>query len=120
VIFAGSVPHREVTELVAAADVAVVPHSNAYRSPIKLFEYMAAVRAVVAPRVEPVESVVQDGTHALLFEPLNIDALAQALIKLANDATLRVKLGAAGRKLVEEKHTWPANAQKVLERLGIE
>ena len=53
IIWTGSVPHAEVPAHIAAMDICVVPHSNEYRSPIKLFEYMARARAVLAPRVEP-------------------------------------------------------------------
>ena len=49
-------------------DIGVVPHSNEYRSPIKLFEYMGQGKAVVAPRTEPIEMVVNDGVNGLLFD----------------------------------------------------
>src|SRR5439155_20953082 len=50
VIFAGAVAPGEMPAHIAAMDICVVPHSNEYRSPIKLFEYMAQASAVVAPR----------------------------------------------------------------------
>ena len=53
VIFTGPVPHAEIPAHLAAMDICVVPHSNEYRSPIKLFESMARARATVAPRTEP-------------------------------------------------------------------
>ena len=41
---------------IGAMDVCVVPHSNEFRSPIKLFEYMGQAKLVVAPATEPVEA----------------------------------------------------------------
>jgi glycosyltransferase involved in cell wall biosynthesis len=118
VLFVGPVPHPDVARYVAAMDICTVPHSNEYRSPIKLFEYMAQGRAVVAPATEPIACVVESGEHALLFEPGNRDALAAAITNLAVDADLRRRLGCQGRALVLDRHTWERNASVVLEHIG--
>ncbi len=117
-IWTGSVSHDEVGTIISAFDIAVVPHSNDYRSPIKLFEYWAAGCAVVAPQVEPVEAVAGlEGNAAQLFDAESAESLEHALATLAADADLRARLGAAGKALVQEKHTWDKNAARVLERL---
>ena len=119
-IFTGAVSHDAVADMIAAFDIAVVPHSNDYRSPIKLFEYWASARAVVAPRLEPVESVAgTDDSHALLFDAGNADSLQSALHRLALDSRLREKLGAEGKALVQERHTWDRNARRVLDALNV-
>jgi glycosyltransferase involved in cell wall biosynthesis len=117
VVFAGSVPHTEVPRHIAAMNVCVVPHSNEYRSPIKLFEYMGQGRAVVAPRTEPIEMVMRDGVNGLLFEPGSASAMAHVLERLVSDAALRVSLGRSARRDVLEQHTWTQNAQAVLANL---
>ena len=118
VVFAGAAPHGEIPAHVAAMDICVVPHSNEYRSPIKLFEYMGQGRAVVAPRTEPVGMVVADGLNGLLFEPESKEQLAARLAVLAGDAALRWRLGEQARRDVLEKHTWTRNASRVLEMLA--
>lgn len=118
VAFVDPVPHHEIPSLLAAMDVCVVPQSNAYRSPIKLFEYMAAGRAVVAPRTEPIAGVCDDGEEALLFDPGSAGSLTAALRRLLGDAALRETLGAAARERVLRDHTWSGNAARILDALA--
>ena len=117
VVFTGAVPHAKIPGCIAAMDICVVPHSNEYRSPIKLFEYMGQGRAVVAPRTEPIGMVVTDGVNGLLFEPGSADGLRRCLETLVQDAGLRDRLGRQARADVLAKHTWECNARAVLQRL---
>ena len=117
VLFVNAVPHHEVPEHIAAFDIAVVPHSNDYRSPIKLFEYMAEAKAVVAPRTEPIEMVIQQNKNGLLFEPLSEDQFASGLERLARNANERARLGAEARQNVLKRHTWNSNAEQILSNL---
>jgi glycosyltransferase involved in cell wall biosynthesis len=117
VFFVPAVPHHEVPSAIAAFDVAVVPHSNEYRSPIKLFEYMAEAKATLSPRTEPIKMIVEQGKNGMLFEPLNEDDCFNALQQLARDAGLRTRLGSAAREHVLSNHTWAANARRVLVQL---
>ena len=118
VVFAGSVAHDAVPAHVAAMDICVVPHSNEYRSPIKLFEYMGQGRAVVAPRTEPIEMVVRDGENGLLFAPGSAPALAQAIERLVANPADRGRMGAQAREDVLGQHTWRHNAEAVLARVS--
>jgi glycosyltransferase involved in cell wall biosynthesis len=114
----GAIPHAEMPNYLNAMDIAVVPHSNAYRSPIKLFEYMAAGRAVVAPCTEPIALVVRHNENGLLFAPENADDLRTQLCRLVSDPALRARLGAQARSDVQAHHTWTRNARAVLDRLS--
>ena len=100
-------------------DICVVPHSNEYRSPIKLFESMARARAIVAPRTEPIAQVITDGVNGLLFDPQNPATLRDALQRLIADPALRAQLGTAARATIRENHTWDRNAAAVLTRAGL-
>ena len=115
--FAGPLPHSEIPAALRSIDACVVPHSNDYRSPIKLFEYMAQERPVLAPRTEPIEAVVEDGKHALLFTPLDIESFRLSLSKLLKYSSIRQSLGKSARRLIEDRHTWQRNAAKVFEGL---
>ncbi|MDR3406703.1 MAG: glycosyltransferase family 4 protein [Chthoniobacter sp.] len=117
-LFSGPVPHAEMPEYLAAMDICVISHSNTYRSPIKLFEYMAASRAIVAPRTEPIALILRHGENGLLFDPGNEDDLRTQLAALVDDPTLRSQLGNQARKDVIEKHTWTKNARDLLFTLG--
>ena len=112
--FTGPIPHSAIPAALRFMDACVVPHSNAYRSPIKLFEFMAQARPILAPQTEPIESVVADGKEALLFTPLNIESFRIAIRKLLGSSELRQSIGAAARRSVEEHHTWEQNARQIL------
>ena len=116
-ILTGAVAHAEMPQYLAAMDVGLVPASNAYRSPIKLFEYMARGRAVVAPRTEPIALVVRDGENGLLFDPESPEDMRGQLARLIADPALRERLGEQARRDVLIGHTWTWNAQFALERV---
>lgn len=115
VIVTGRVPHASMPDYVAAMDVAVVPDERTgVASPMKLIEYMAMARAVVAPRMPNIEDVVRDGRDAMLFTPGSADELGGCLRSVAVDAELRGRLGREARVAVEERRTWQRNAEAVL------
>jgi glycosyltransferase involved in cell wall biosynthesis len=99
-------------------DIATAPYPagpDSYFSPLKLFEYMAAGRAVVASRTGQATGVVEHGRTGWLCEPGDPAALADALATLAADPVLRRRLGAAARQAVCRAHTWDHVAVRILE-----
>ena len=115
VVFTGRLPHAQVPPLVQRMDIAVLLNSNAYGSPMKIFEYMGMARAIVAPSVAPVCEVLQDGVNGLLIAPGDAGQMAAQIVRLVNDAPLRQRLGAAGRASVVATHTWNRNAGAILQ-----
>src|SRR5436853_5971427 len=65
VVVTGSVPHAEVPGLVAAFDIGVLPESSFYACPLKVIEWMAAGKAVVAPCRGPLREVLADGEEGV-------------------------------------------------------
>lgn len=115
VAITGRVPHSQVADHVAAMDVAVVAHDRTgVASPMKLLEYMAMARAVVAPRLDNVRDLVEHEATGLLFEPGDAGALTEALERLAADPALRQRLGQNARASVETERNWRRNAERVL------
>ena len=117
VIFAGAVQHVSVPGILRAVDVAVIPHSNEYRSPVKLFEYMAGECAVIAPQTEPISSVIEHGENGLLFSPMNKGQMLDMFIKFASDKELRSVVAVRARMDVIENYTWKHNVLELLKRL---
>lgn len=117
-ILPGPVPHAEMPHFLAAMDICIVPWSNSYRSPIKLFEYMARGRAVVAPRTEPIALIVRHGENGVLFDPQDMADLRRQIAALIADPALRSRLGEQARRDVGQKHTWAQNARELLSRLA--
>jgi glycosyltransferase involved in cell wall biosynthesis len=111
--FLGLVGRDEIPSLLAAFDIALQPRVVAYASPLKLFEYMAAARAVVAPAMPNIREILTDGLDALLVED-DPEALWRAVVALADDALLRARLGAAARRTLEQRdYTWDGNARRI-------
>lgn len=107
--FAGYVPHTQVPEFLAIADVAVLPYPELpvpfYFSPIKLFEYMGAGRAIVASRSGQIAEILRDGETGRLVSPGSVDELAQALIELCTSPDRGAALGRQAQ--LEASHcTW--------------
>jgi glycosyltransferase involved in cell wall biosynthesis len=116
-VFTGAVPHAEVPAYISAMDIAVCPSPrlpNVHLSPIKLFEYMAAARPVVAAEYSDIPTIVEDHKNGILVKPGDESELARAVLELAADPDLRTRLGAEARKTVQESYTWQRNAEKIL------
>lgn len=119
VIFTGAVPRQQVFDYISLLDIAVLPHSNDFGSPVVMFEFMGLRIPVVAPRLEPILDVQRDGETALLFDPLDRAQCMAAVERLLDSAELRSALAdQAYAKLVAE-HTWHQNASHILESAGL-
>lgn len=113
--FTGLQPREKIPALVAGFDIALQPRVVDYASPLKIFEYMAAGRAIVAPDQPNIREILRDGETALLFDPARPAAMWQAIARLAADADLRGRLGAAARaEITRRDYTWAGNARRVV------
>ena len=113
----GRVDRAAIPEHLAAMDIGVIPHSNAFRSPIKLFEYMAQSLAVAASATEPIEMVIEDGCNGVLFDTSGPESMGAAFERLVGDPERRRALGARARQDVIERYTWEHNAEEVIATL---
>lgn len=123
-VFTGGVPHSEVAAHMSAMDVATVVdpgHGEFHYSPLKIREYMACGRAVVAPRSGQLARFLGDGDAALLVPPGDVQSLTQALTELEAQPDLRRSLGLRARALIERVGTWHhqiSRVEQALEGLG--
>jgi len=114
--FTGIVPREGIASLISSFDIALQPAANPYASPLKLFEYMALARAIVAPDQPNIREVLEDGRDAILFMPEEEGSFAAALMRLVDDPSLRAKVAAgATETLARREFTWRRNAERVCE-----
>lgn len=121
--YAGQVAPEEVPGYLAACDVCAIPSPpNSFfahhSSPMKLFEYMAARRAILASDLPAIREVVRDGETAFLLPPTDGTAWVEAIQRLRDDPDLRTRLADAAYALVMEQYTWDARARRILETIG--
>jgi glycosyltransferase involved in cell wall biosynthesis/peptidoglycan/xylan/chitin deacetylase (PgdA/CDA1 family) len=123
VILAGPRMREEVAEELAGADVLVAPsvptrHGRREGIPVVLMEAMSAGLPVVASGISGIPELVSDGESGLLVPPGDPEALADALGRLAADPELRRRLGAEGRRTVEEGFDVERSADELVARFA--
>jgi glycosyltransferase involved in cell wall biosynthesis len=114
---AGQVAAADVPLYLAAADVCLMPQPWTqffayYTSPLKLFEYMAAGRPILASDLPSFREVLAEGENALFVPPSDPDALAGALLRLSADTGLQARMGEKNREEIE-RYTWQARARRI-------
>ena len=112
VVFVGYVSYDELPRYYKTADIFCVPATGRESFGIILLEAMAVGKPIVATNIEGYAGLVADGVEGLLVPPKNKEQLAQALISLATDDSLRQEIGARGRIKASE-YGWEHIAQRV-------
>jgi glycosyltransferase involved in cell wall biosynthesis len=111
----GEVPAELLPAHVLACDGALIPAINAYASPLKLFDSLAAGVPTLAPDQPNLRENVRDGENGLLFRPGDVADLVRQLRRLCGDRAFAQQLGAAGlQSLLAQRWTWTGNAERVL------
>jgi len=113
IILTGYVSHDKTAAYIAAMNIAVMPGSNSYGSPLKIFEYMAMEKPVVAPNLGPIREVITHGENGMLFR--GREGLRKQIALLAKDKSLREKIAKNARDTITSRFTWKKNAQRVLD-----
>lgn len=111
----GVVPPELLPAHVMACDGALIPAINAYASPLKLFDSLAAGVPTLAPDQPNLRETLVDGDSGLLFRPGDADDLAAKLALLVGDRDGARAIGRRGRAALEANDwTWAGNARRVL------
>lgn len=122
VVFTGSVSADRVPSYLAAADVLVAPHvanpdgSEFFGSPIKIFEYLAMGKPIIASDLGQMGDVLTHEVNAVLVSPGNKVELSQAMSRLMEDSVLLGQLGLAARRQ-GESHSWLKHTQRIVDAL---
>ena len=115
-VFTGQVPYTEVPGYVGAMDICIAPHlrDSNQGSPVKIFDYMACGRPIVASDIEVVREIIGNSGCALLVSPEDTDDLAREIILLFQDETKRMEMAKKGRKWVKVNFDRKKLAEKLI------
>ncbi len=114
VIFTGNVEHSLVFKYIKLIDIAVLPNTNWYMSPIKIFEYGAMGKAIIAPDIDPIKDVIISGEDAVLIKS-EVNTLENAIETLITNPDMRKQISANFREKVLKNYTWERIAQSILQ-----
>jgi glycosyltransferase involved in cell wall biosynthesis len=108
VIFTGSVIHEDIPQYISASDICVASFEEnevtVCKSPLKIVEYLASGKPIVASLVGEVRNMV--GGVGLLVDPGNYSALAEGIINLLENQPLRQEMGIRARRRAENRYNW--------------
>lgn len=113
VILVGYVPYIDIPKYINIMDITIMPSSNFYGTPLKIFEYMAAGKACIAPRLGPIANIIRDKKDGLLVDPWDGSELENAINILISDEKYRNELGENARNRIKGFYTWKHCANKI-------
>ena len=102
-----------------AADVLVLPNSASeeiskhFTSPLKMFEYMASRRPIVASDLPSIREILRDGENAILVEPDNPEALAQGIMRVLEDVELARRISEQAFRDVQN-YSWDERVKRII------
>ena len=129
VVFHGFLPPAHTDGLRLACDVLIAPYGASVRtrlnmeiapwmSPLKLFEYMAAGKAILCSDLPVLREVMEHERTCLLCRPDDMAGWENALIRLREDPQLRERLGNAAREEFLRHYSWDARAVGILKAIS--
>jgi glycosyltransferase involved in cell wall biosynthesis len=129
VLLTGFIENRRLPRYQAAADILLMPYERAIAgssggdsaeicSPMKMFDYLAAGRAILSSDL-PVLHEVLNERNAVFCPPEDVDAWQQALAALLADAGRRQQLGQQARRDAQ-RYTWRGRAERALQGMALD
>ena len=115
--FTGLVARAEVPALLARASVLVLPTTSTpsasrYTSPLKMFEYLAVGKPIVASDLSAIREILVDGDNAVLVKPSDEDALVGGIRRVLDDRPLATRIASAAFDQAEA-YSWDRRAERI-------
>lgn len=132
IIFHGYVPPSDVDKYRLACDVLLAPYerrvsvaggggdTSGWMSPLKIFEYMAAGKAILCSDLPVLKEILKHEYSAILCNPDDIESWINALNTVRENKELRLKLGQNAKTEFCNKYTWTNRAKKVINRVSFD
>lgn len=123
VFFFSHIPNKFIPFLQKQARILVLTHQDEcrqskYTSPIKLYEYLAAKRPILAPDIKAFEGVISHNVHALLYDANNVESLVKNINKITDNLNLAKHLCEHAFNLAQE-NTWHKRAALICNQISL-
>lgn len=118
VTLTGAIEQEEVPQYLRAVDIALAPYPEMdlfYFSPLKVYEYMAMGKAVIATKIGQLQTLIQDGENGRLVNLGDLQGWINAISHLAENKSQRHALGARAAQDMHQHHTWKKRAEQFME-----
>ena len=114
IVMPGRIDHHEIPMAIAAMDFGIIPDSNDYGSPMKLFEFMAMGKGMVVPDFTPITEVVTDNRNSWLFERKNKQDCVKRFLEVALNPEQFKKVGQNAIEYIENHRQWRHNVEQII------
>lgn len=118
VFLTGHISHEEIPQYVNAMDIVLAPYPKLeffYYSPVKIYEYLACGKSVVASGIGQIGEIIRDGFNGFLCEPDNLNEMQEKINRLVKDSSLRTKIGENAWQTIVKNHTWKRKGEQLSE-----
>lgn len=114
VTITGRISHKEIFRYINLFDIAVSPKTTFYASPMKILEYMALKKPVVAPDTDNIKDIISHNEDGILFIRDDHNSLKEAILNLIRDKRKAKILGEKARQKVCLERNWVCNAREII------
>ena len=118
IILTGRVSHDEIANYLGVMDFAIMPDSNEYGSPMKLFEYMSCGLGTVIPAYDPVKECVENNVNGWLTDIGDQDSFINKVMAVSFDRKVFNEIGENASSYIKSNRQWTDNAEQLLSLLG--
>jgi glycosyltransferase involved in cell wall biosynthesis len=108
--FEGYISHERIFDYIANSDIAYSDDWSINGFPMKLFEYLAMGKPVIAEETDSIKELLIDNKNALLYK--NENTLKEKIFILAQDEKLRRRIGKNGRRMIKD-HIWEERGKEL-------
>jgi glycosyltransferase involved in cell wall biosynthesis len=115
--FTGSVAHQLIGAHISAMDICIMPASNWYGSPVKIFEYGLFSKPIIAPNTGPVAEVMRNNQDGILID--GETSLTSAINWMFEHPDQALEMGRSFNTRILQSYTWNHNIARILVRLKL-
>ena len=129
--FLGFLPPSAIPEFLSKCDILLAPYSNKvysenhtktdisdWMSPLKIFDYMASKKPIIASNLPAIKEILEDKRTALLVDYNDITEWNNSIVKILCKPNIAQELSKNAYDLLKNKYTWKIRARKVIEKLA--